>query len=215
MTRVVSVSLLVFFVTAAVVAQTASTAPPTADLLQVLPTLCDFQMRRITSADPTGGNATGGHRAGRDAGAGRHPGARAASSTSATTSPATSRITCSFTSCGCIGTAKSDAERRGARGRFLRRRLRLHRADQLRADVHRPAAAARLTDPAASGAARNCYFPMPFARSARITLTNEGKQPSQHWVRDQLPHVSRSRRRTSSISTPNTARARRRRRAPT
>ena len=23
---------------------------------------------------------------------------------------------------------------------------------------------------------------MPFARSARITLTNEGKQPSQHWV---------------------------------
>lgn len=40
----------------------------------------------------------------------------------------------------------------------------------------------RVTDPAASGAARNCYFPMPFARSARITLTNEGKQSSRHWV---------------------------------
>jgi hypothetical protein len=39
----------------------------------------------------------------------------------------------------------------------------------------------RLTDPAAFGAARNCYIPMPFARSARITLTNEGQQPSRHW----------------------------------
>ncbi len=40
----------------------------------------------------------------------------------------------------------------------------------------------KLTDPAAMGAARNCYIPMPFARSARITLTNEGRQPSRHWV---------------------------------
>jgi hypothetical protein len=40
----------------------------------------------------------------------------------------------------------------------------------------------KLTDPAATGAARNCYIPMPFSRSARITLTNEGKQPSRHWV---------------------------------
>jgi hypothetical protein len=40
----------------------------------------------------------------------------------------------------------------------------------------------KLTDPAATGAARNCYIPMPFARSARITLTNEGKQSSRHWV---------------------------------
>ena len=39
----------------------------------------------------------------------------------------------------------------------------------------------KLTDPAAMGAARNCYFPMPFRRSARITLTNEGKGRSQHW----------------------------------
>ncbi len=38
-----------------------------------------------------------------------------------------------------------------------------------------------LTDSAAMGAARNCYFPMPFKRSARITLANEGRQPSQHW----------------------------------
>jgi hypothetical protein len=40
----------------------------------------------------------------------------------------------------------------------------------------------KLTDSVATGAARNCYIPMPFARSARITLTNEGKQSSQHWV---------------------------------
>jgi hypothetical protein len=40
----------------------------------------------------------------------------------------------------------------------------------------------RLTDPAAMGAARNCYIPMPFARSARITLTNEGRKFSRHWV---------------------------------
>lgn len=39
----------------------------------------------------------------------------------------------------------------------------------------------RLTDPAAFGAARDCYIPMPFARSARITLTNEGRQSSRHW----------------------------------
>ncbi len=39
----------------------------------------------------------------------------------------------------------------------------------------------KLTDPAAFGAARNCYIPMPFTRSGRLTLTNTGKQPSQHW----------------------------------
>jgi hypothetical protein len=39
----------------------------------------------------------------------------------------------------------------------------------------------KLTDPAASGAARNCYIPMPFKRSARLTITNLGKQPSTHW----------------------------------
>jgi hypothetical protein len=39
-----------------------------------------------------------------------------------------------------------------------------------------------LTDAAAFGAARNCYIPMPFAKSARITLTNEGKETSRHWV---------------------------------
>jgi D-arabinan exo alpha-(1,3)/(1,5)-arabinofuranosidase (non-reducing end) len=40
----------------------------------------------------------------------------------------------------------------------------------------------KVTDSAANGAARNCYIPMPFARSARMTLTNEGKVPSLHWV---------------------------------
>jgi hypothetical protein len=40
----------------------------------------------------------------------------------------------------------------------------------------------KVTDSSATGAARNCYFPMPFAKSARLTLTNETKQHSQHWV---------------------------------
>ena len=39
----------------------------------------------------------------------------------------------------------------------------------------------KATDPAAFGAARNCYIPMPFKRSARLTITNLGKQPSRHW----------------------------------
>lgn len=39
----------------------------------------------------------------------------------------------------------------------------------------------KLTDSSAMGAARNCYFPMPFARSARVTITNEGHERSQHW----------------------------------
>ncbi|HEV2471817.1 MAG TPA: glycoside hydrolase family 172 protein, partial [Chthonomonadales bacterium] len=38
-----------------------------------------------------------------------------------------------------------------------------------------------LTDSSAFGAARTCYIPMPFAKSARITITNEGKLPSRHW----------------------------------
>ncbi|MGO9200879.1 MAG: glycoside hydrolase family 172 protein [Limisphaerales bacterium] len=39
----------------------------------------------------------------------------------------------------------------------------------------------KAADPAASGAARNCYIPMPFKRAARLTITNMGKQPSRHW----------------------------------
>ncbi len=73
----------------------------------------------------------------------------------------------------------------------------------------------KLTDPAATGAARNCYIPMPFARSARITLTNEGKQPSRHWVEINYRTYQDPAGRTSSTSTRNTARPRRRPKAPT
>ncbi len=38
-----------------------------------------------------------------------------------------------------------------------------------------------VADPSNFGAARNCYIPMPFAKSARITITNEGAAPSKHW----------------------------------
>lgn len=37
------------------------------------------------------------------------------------------------------------------------------------------------TNSAVYGAARGCYIPMPFAHHARITLTNQGHQPSTHW----------------------------------
>ncbi len=47
-----------------------------------------------------------------------------------------------------------------------------------------------ITDPAASGAARNCYIPMPFARSARMTLSNEGKQKSLHWFEVNYRHYA-------------------------
>jgi hypothetical protein len=39
----------------------------------------------------------------------------------------------------------------------------------------------KVTDPTATGAARNCYIPMPFKHSARLTITNLGKKPSKHW----------------------------------
>ncbi len=42
--------------------------------------------------------------------------------------------------------------------------------------------AGRMYGSVATGSARNCYIPMPFNRSARITLTNEGEEPSRHWV---------------------------------
>ncbi len=50
----------------------------------------------------------------------------------------------------------------------------------------------KLTDPAASGAARNCYIPMPFKRSARLTITNLGKKPSLHWFEVNYRSFSRA-----------------------
>lgn len=38
-----------------------------------------------------------------------------------------------------------------------------------------------ITDPSVYGAARNCYIPMPFNKSARVTITNEGKVAGKHW----------------------------------
>ena len=38
-----------------------------------------------------------------------------------------------------------------------------------------------LTNSAATGAARNCYIPMPFKKSARVTITNLGQKESRHW----------------------------------
>lgn len=39
----------------------------------------------------------------------------------------------------------------------------------------------KLTDPAAMGAARNSWIPMPFRKSARIAIANQGREPSRHW----------------------------------
>ena len=66
----------------------------------------------------------------------------------------------------------------------------------------------KLTDSAAFGAARNCYFPMPFKRAARITITNEGRQPSQHWYEVNYRTYTGSAQ-DQGTSTRNTAKARR------
>lgn len=57
-------------------------------------------------------------------------------------------------------------------------------------DVPVDSAMVRVT---ARGRARNCYWPMPFRKHARITLTNEGRHAAAmhfnvHW--QQLPHVA-------------------------
>ncbi len=148
--------------------------------LDALPSLKEFESHRITSADPTGGNADW-----RDL------------------PPGGTLVLADIHGPGCIVHLRDNITSQEPHHLQLHV-LRMYWDGEKEPSVEVPVGdffaegfgfTARLTsslicidqtpgkpgDPAAFGAARNCYIPMPFARSARITLTNEGKQPSRHW----------------------------------
>ena len=150
------------------------------DVLDKLPMLPDFGSHRITSADPTGGNADW-----------------------RVLEPGQTLVLADVKGAGCIVHLRDNITSREAH-HLQWHVLRMYWDGEKEPSVEAPAGdffgvgfgftekmssalvcidqrPGKLTDPAAFGAARNCYFPMPFRRSARITITNEGKQPSQHW----------------------------------
>jgi Protein of unknown function (DUF2961) len=158
----------------------ASGASPAQDSLENLPTLHDFESHRITSADPAGGNDDFRF-----------------------LQPGQTLVLADIRGPGCIvhfrdnitshephhlqhhilraywdGEAEPSVE--APIGDFFGVGFGFTEkfSSALMAIDQRPG---KLTDPAAFGAARNCYVPMPFKRSARLTLTNLGKQTSQHW----------------------------------
>jgi hypothetical protein len=151
------------------------------ELVQTLPRLCDFQMRRITSVDPSGGNDDF-----RDL------------------PPGGTLEVAKIDGPGCIVHFRDNIT--SSEPHHLQKHvLRMYWDGEATPSVEVPIgdffgvgfgftekmASAMIciddrrgktnTDAAAMGAARNCYFPMPFARSARITITNEGTQGSRHW----------------------------------
>jgi len=154
---------------------------PRSQLVQALPKLCDFEMRRITSADPKGGNDDF-----RDL------------------PPGQTLVIAEINGPGCIVHFRDNIT--SSEPHHLQKHvLRMYWDGEATPSVETPVgdffgvgfgftekiASAMIciddrrgktnTDPAAFGAARNSYFPMPFARSARITITNEGTQGSRHW----------------------------------
>jgi len=151
------------------------------DLVQALPKLCDFEMRRITSADPSGGNKDW-----REIG------------------PDETLVIADITGPGCIVHFRDNVTSREPH-HLQKHVLRMFWDGEETPSVEVPIgdffgvgfgftekySSALMciddrrgrtnTNPAAFGAARNCYIPMPFAKSARIAITNEGSQRSQHW----------------------------------
>ena len=149
-------------------------------LLSDLPALHDFESHRITSADPTGGNRDWRN-----------------------LSPGETLVLADIHGPGCVVHLRDNITSREPHHLQLHI-LRMYWDGEKEPSVEVPVGdffaegfgfteklnsalicidqrRGRLTDPAAFGAARNCYIPMPFAHSARITITNEGKQPSRHW----------------------------------
>jgi hypothetical protein len=150
------------------------------DVLENLPTLPEFGSHRITSSDPTGGNADW-----------------------RILEPGQTLVLADVKGSGCIVHLRDNITSREAH-HLQWHVLRMYWDGEKEPSVEVPVGdffgvgfgftektssalvcidqqPGKPTDPAAFGAARNCYFPMPFKRSARITITNEGKQPSQHW----------------------------------
>jgi hypothetical protein len=176
--------------------------------LDNLPTLHNFQSHRITSADPRLERMTIGAartRADPDSGrysrAGLHhpiPRQHHQHESHHLQLPHSARL---------LGRRKR-AKCRGSDRRFLRRRLRSDGEVQLglfAIDDRR----GELTDPAATGAARNCYIPMPFKRSARLTITNLGKNQARTGSKS-ITGATPKRPRIRDISMRNIAKARRR-----
>ena len=167
-------SLLATFLGATVVAQAQDA------LLDDLPTLRDFQSHRITSADPTGGNDD-----------------------FRVLSPGQTLVLADIIGPGCITQFRDNIT--GNEPHHLQYHiLRAYWDGETEPSVEVPvgdffgvgfgltekyssalfvidARRGGLLDSAASGAARTCYIPMPFKRSARLTITNFGKKPSLHW----------------------------------
>ena len=158
----------------------AASALAQSDVLEKLPTLPDFDSHRITSSDPTGGNADW-----------------------RMLEPGRTLVLADVQGPGCIVHLRDNITSREAH-HLQWHVLRMYWDGEKEPSVEVPVGdffgvgfgftekmnsalmcidqqPGKPTDPAAFGAARNCYFPMPFKRSARITITNEGKQPSQHW----------------------------------
>jgi hypothetical protein len=155
--------------------------PAEAQSLQSLPQLCDFEMRRITSTDPKGGN--------RDF---------------RELPPGQTLVLAELSGPGCVVHFRDNIT--SSEPHHLQMHvLRMYWDGETTPSVEVPVgdffgvgfgftekcSSALMaiddrrgptnTNPAASGAARNCYIPMPFAKGAKITITNEGKQPSTHW----------------------------------
>jgi hypothetical protein len=158
----------------------AASALAQSDVLEKLPTLPGFDSHRITSSDPTGGNADW-----------------------RMLEPGQTLVLADLEGPGCIVHLRDNITSREAH-HLQWHVLRMYWDGEKEPSVEVPVGdffgvgfgftekmnsalmcidqqPGKPTDPATFGAARNCYFPMPFKRSARITITNEGKQPSQHW----------------------------------
>lgn len=153
----------------------------TSGLIQALPNLCDFEMHRITSADQTGRNKDW-----KELPAGQ------------------TLVLAEINGPGCIVHFRDNITSR-ERYHLQTHILRMYWDGEETPSVEVPFGdffgigfgftekyssalmniddrrGKGITDPSATGAARNCYIPMPFARSARITITNEGRQMSKNW----------------------------------
>jgi len=168
---------------AAVLSATACAEPgvkSSPELVLALPALCNFEMHRVTSADPTGGNTDWKELL-----------------------PGETLVIAQIDAPGCIVHFRDNITS-SERYHLQQHTLRMFWDGEETPSVEAPfgdffgvgfgftekyssalmsidARRGKVTDPSAYGAARNCYIPMPFAKSARITITNEGKQPSKHW----------------------------------
>ena len=189
--------------------------PPEAQSLQSLPQLCDFEMRRITSADPKGGN--------RDF---------------RELPPGQTLVLAELSGPGCIVHFRDNIT--SSEPHHLQVHvLRMYWDGETTPSVEVPVGdffgvgfgftekcssalmcidqrrGPTITNPAANGAARNCYIPMPFAKRRENHDHQRGQAAQPRTGSRSTTGSSRSRRKTWATSTPNTARARRRRRART